>query len=495
MDLSILIPARNEEWLSETVTDILKNIKLETEVIVVLDGQWPVKALPVDRRVKVVYLPEARGQRAAQNVAAKLATGKYVMKVDAHCSFDKHFDEKLLKDMKDDITMVPLMKNLHVFNWKCKNGHTRYQGPSGPCTECGAPTEKDVLWHAKNNPQSTSYCFDSDPHFQYHNKYKKIQEQSGSHLVRTMSLQGSCFLCSREKYWEWNLCDESWGSWGSQGIEVAFKTWLNGGTVICNKATWYAHLFRTQGGDFSFPYPQSGRGVQDAKSKARDFIHAHPETLNKLIAEFSPPGWHKPKKAVLYYTDSQLDEKIAKECRDSILKGMKEKHITSVSLAPLKFGNNIVVNAERGIETMFRQILLGLETITDPVVFFCEHDVLYHPSHFDFIPPRKDKFYYNTNVWKLKYGTDKVVWTDDLQQTSGLVCYRELAIAWYKKKLQSEERKHFEPSPRENYVAAKPNICIRHGKNLTADKWAPEDFRNPEYAKGWKESTLSEVLK
>ena len=201
----------------------------------------------------------------------------------------------------------------------------RYQGPSGPCQQCGKPTKKDIVWIAKNNPQSTSYCFDSDPHFQYHNAYKKVQEASGSHLVETMSLQGSGFLCSREKYIEWNLCDENWGSWGSQGIEVACKAWYNGGRVICNKATWYAHLFRTQGGDFSFPYPQPGNKVQDAKAKAREYIHSQPEKLAALIKKFKPMGWEKPKKAVLYYTDSRIEEQeFAQACRDQILRGIKE---------------------------------------------------------------------------------------------------------------------------------------------------------------------------
>lgn len=51
----------------------------------------------------------------------------------------------------------------------------------------------------------------------------------------------------------------NYGSWGNQGIEVACKTWLSGGRVLVNHNTWYAHMFRTQGAEFGFPYPQSGR--------------------------------------------------------------------------------------------------------------------------------------------------------------------------------------------------------------------------------------------
>src|SRR3990172_9232604 len=109
-DLSILIPARNEEFLSKTIEDILANIEADTEVIAVLDGAWAEPAIPQHPRVVVVYLPVSIGQRAATNLACKLSKAKYVMKVDAHCAFDKGFDRKLIEVMKDDWTIVPTMR-------------------------------------------------------------------------------------------------------------------------------------------------------------------------------------------------------------------------------------------------------------------------------------------------------------------------------------------------------------------------------------------------
>src|SRR3989338_11315406 len=159
LDLSILIPARNEEFLKRTIEDILSNIEADTEIIVVLDGYET--DLPTHPRLKVIHNPESIGQRASTNQAFKLSEAKYVMKLDAHCSFDKGFDVKMMKEMRDDWTMIPVMRNLHVFNWVCENGHKRYQSPSGPCKECGKPTKKDIVWIPKIKPQSTSYCFDS----------------------------------------------------------------------------------------------------------------------------------------------------------------------------------------------------------------------------------------------------------------------------------------------------------------------------------------------
>lgn len=266
-DLSILIPARNEEFLCRTVEDILANIEANTEVIVVLDGEWANPPLEQHDRLNVIYLSESIGQRAATNLACKVASGKYVMKVDAHCAFDKGFDRKLIEDMQDDWTVAPQMRNLHAFDWVCLDGHRRYQGPSGPCKKCGKKTTKKMVWIPRAGTRTHSYSFDSQPHFQYFSEYKKRQKGD---LVESMSLQGSCFMMTRAKYWELNICDEAFGSWGSQGIEVACKTWLSGGKVIINKKTWYAHMFRTQGGDFGFPYRITGSDQEKAKAHARE---------------------------------------------------------------------------------------------------------------------------------------------------------------------------------------------------------------------------------
>ena len=92
MDLSILIPSRNELFLARTIQDILEHIEADTEVIAVLDGQWADPPVEDHPRVTLVYHPESVGQRAATNEAARIASGKYLMKVDAHCAFTQGFE-------------------------------------------------------------------------------------------------------------------------------------------------------------------------------------------------------------------------------------------------------------------------------------------------------------------------------------------------------------------------------------------------------------------
>jgi len=157
------------------------------------------------------------------------------------------------------------------------------------------------MWVGKENPQSWSFCFDSEPHFQYFEDYKHrdgIKEKAKKEgYSETMSLQGSCFMATKEKYWDLELSGSSYGSWGNQGLEVACKTWLSGGRVLINHETWYAHMFRTQGGDFGFPYPQSGRAVQQTKKSVWNDIKEMKCPKQKLpvswlIKKFSPvTGW------------------------------------------------------------------------------------------------------------------------------------------------------------------------------------------------------------
>lgn len=304
-DLSILIPANNEMFLSRTIEDILENIEADTEIIAILDSKW--SDIKQNERVNVIYVSEVVGQRAATNLAAKLAQGKYVAKVDAHCSFDKGFDRKMLEGFKqvgDDVTMVPIMRNLHAFSWKCYHcGWKKYQGPTPQaCEDCGKrdKVRRKMIWQPRRGTYSQSYSFDSEPHFQYFGEYKKTKkydEDKKTGFTESMSLQGSFFMCTREKYFELNLSDESFGSWGNQGIELACKTWLSGGRVLVNHNTWYAHMFRTQGGDFSFPYDQSGRGVEKTKRKVWDFFFGGKFKQQKypvswLVERFMPvPGW------------------------------------------------------------------------------------------------------------------------------------------------------------------------------------------------------------
>ncbi len=551
-ELSILIPARNEMFIAETVKQLLQQIRGKTEIIVVLDGQWAYPEIEDDSRVTIIYVPESIGQREATNQAARLSKAKYVMKLDAHCVFDEGFDVKMMDDMQENWTMVPVQYNLHGFDWVCIGkysrsgepyepeewfrtrqgcGHKKYQSPTPKsCDKCGGNMERQLVFKPRFNKRSTYYRFDKDLHFQYWGSFEERVKDQGE-LVDTMSLQGSCFMATRAKYWELKLSDKDMAGksgWGQQGVEVALKTWLSGGRLVVTKKTWYSHLFRTQGSDFGFPYSLSGSDIDFARKRSREIFQGdkwplaiHP--FNWIIEKFKPiPGWHEEdkgfntvrgkndkysqKSGIVFYTDNQVSLSIASKVQKQLRKiGLP---IVSASLKDMShFGENIHLELQRGYLTMFKQQLAALERSKADIIYMCEHDVLYHPTHFAFTPPSKEIFYYNVNVWKINHATGHGVKVDIAQQVSGLCGYRHLLIEEYRRRVNRVEREGhfergwgFEPGTKsikrggfsdltaQNWNSKYPNLDIRSVHNVTGSRWKPEEYRNQQHTVGWKEA-------
>jgi hypothetical protein len=136
--------------------------------------------------------------------------------------------------------------------------------------------------------------FDSELHFQYWQTCPHRKEIRHG-ISELMSCIGACWMMERERFWALEGTDEAHGSWGQMGTEIACKTWLSGGKLVVNKKTWFAHLFRTQGGDFSFPYsnPDTKTAVEYSQWlwRGNNWEKAtHP--LSWMIEKFWPvPGW------------------------------------------------------------------------------------------------------------------------------------------------------------------------------------------------------------
>lgn len=538
-DLSVLIPARNEQFLNRTIQDVLENRRTQTEIIVVLDGGWPVVPIPDHPDVTLIRYAEAIGQRAAVNEAARLSQARYVMKLDAHCALAPGFDVTLIENHQPDWIQVPRMYNLHAFDWVCtKCGNRQYQGAEGACPVCGGVArEMEIIWQPKKH--ATDYMwFDRDLIFRYFdnanlkpyggNKEQydhKLRDWAQGDITDLMTCLGACWFVERAHFWELGGLDEGHGSWGQMGTEIACKAWLSGGALKINKKTWFAHMFRT-GNGFSFPYPLRGSDQERAREYSRRLWLSNRwekavRPLSWLIEKFSPlPGWEArqgdqaPKrqsekkglqpreKAILYYTDNRLDPLIQKAVWAQLEKAGLP--VVSVSLQPIPFGENLVLEKTRGYLTMFEQILTGLEAIHADVVFFAEHDVLYHPSHFDFFPSRPDVYFYNENVWKVDYQTGRALF-HFAQQTSGLAACRDLLLTHYRKRVELvrahgfTRKMGFEPGTHgraervddykaEAYFSEFPNLDLRHAHNLTPSRWEKAQFRNQRYTRGWTEA-------
>ncbi len=210
-------------------------------------------------------------------------------------------------------------------------------------------------------------------------------------------------------------------------------------------------------------------------------------------------------KGIIYYTDNRLNEPIFSIVQQTIQSSGLP--VTSVSLKPINFGNNIVLNLTPSFITMTKQITTALENAKEDYVFFCEHDVLYPASHFEYQPPKDNIFYYNNNVWRWKYPDDYAITYDRLICLSGLCVNRELALNHYKSRLNKIEelnlesvigheplwarRWGYEPGTKkikrggftddnfEVWASKEPIIDIRHGKTFSPTKVTLDSFKHP----------------
>lgn len=222
-------------------------------------------------------------------------------------------------------------------------------------------------------------------------------------------------------------------------------------------------------------------------------------------------------KGIIYYTDNRLREPIFSLAQRIILKA--NLPIVSVSLKPLDFGKNFVLNLSPGFISMLKQITKGLEDSSSDYVFFCEHDVLYPVSHFDFTPKRDDIFYYNTYVWRWKYPDNLAITYDRLISLSSLCVNRKFALDHYKRRLAKIKKMGWEKDTRreplwarlwgyepgtkrtgrggfsddnfETWRSKDPIIDIRHGRTFSQSKVTLDSFiHKPE---NFRETTLDKI--
>jgi hypothetical protein len=216
---------------------------------------------------------------------------------------------------------------------------------------------------------------------------------------------------------------------------------------------------------------------------------------------------------LLYYTDSRLGEPLASTVRARL--SAVGLPIVSVSLAPLAFGTNLVLEGVPSYLTMLRQIVAGLDALDTDAVFFCEHDVLYPVDHFAFRPARPDTNYYNVHVYRWVPGAATAITYGDLRSLSGLCCHRTLALDHFRRRVvvaqhlppsrdpawarkwgyepgKPRRRGGFEDARVETWRSPTPMVDVRHGATFTPAKVRLAEFRHP--PQDWREVPVAEVL-
>jgi glycosyltransferase involved in cell wall biosynthesis len=241
--VSVIIPSRNEVFLTKTINDLINKATGEVEVIAVLDGYWPeplgLEQLPEHKNLIIIHRGKPMGMRAAINAAASVASGKYLMKVDAHCMFKEGYDEVLKADCEENWIVVPSRYSLDAENWAIENN--------------GKP-RRDYHYLCYPDPNKGH---DKGMHGVEWWSRGKERLDPVYDIDETMSMQGSCWFMYKSWFTDFlkGMNEEGYGTFSQEPQEIGMKTWLGGGKIMTNKKTYYCHLHK--GSRYGRMYPQS----------------------------------------------------------------------------------------------------------------------------------------------------------------------------------------------------------------------------------------------
>lgn len=282
--VSVIIPARNEPWLVSTVEDLFAKAGGQVEVIVVLDGYRPEPPLRERRNLTLLYNVKPVGMRAALNQAALHASGKYLLKIDAHSMVGPEYDLILQADCEPNWMTIPSRYALEAEVWQRREGMpTEYLYLTFPYVQ---EEQFGTGLHGKK------WCIGTrgkDGWWKMENERKAIL------LDDIIIWQGSCWFINRQYYYDIDMLDTRYSyNMFQEANELAFKVWLSGGRLLVNKKTWYAHWHK-KGGTAGYGLSKQAKLDTEKFSTWYWMNNKWPKQTRPvkwLIDKFMPmPGW------------------------------------------------------------------------------------------------------------------------------------------------------------------------------------------------------------
>jgi glycosyltransferase involved in cell wall biosynthesis len=284
--VSIIIPDRNgQPYLQQTIDDLLVKAEGDIEIIVAADGVWPDPIIKAHPKVTVIHFGEVHnnlGMREAINKGVNISTGKYIMKIDEHCSVGQGFDRLLKAECKPDWVVIPRRKRWDAEEWKL--------------IEDGRP---DIDYMYIEYP----YLKPFDKTQGLHGAEWKRPDRAKYMIDDTPTMQGSCYFMHRV-YWDKlfpnGLDSEQYGTFTQEAQEISMAAWLSGGRVVVNKRTYYAHFHKgKRGKGYGFSneqYKKHMAGTEKGRLycidywlNTKDYLHDFDWFINVKFPNM--PGW------------------------------------------------------------------------------------------------------------------------------------------------------------------------------------------------------------
>lgn len=171
-------------------------------------------------RVRVLRNKKREGLIRSRLFGAREATGEVLIFLDSHIEATKGWIEPLLKIIKNDRTVVvtPLIDIIDKDNFQ-------YKFNKGPKVSVGG--------------------FNWDLTFTWHVAPKEdLNRKHHYDPVRSPTMAGGLFAIDKDYFVEIGTYDAGMEIWGGENLEISFRIWMCGGTLLTTPCSRIGHIFR-----------------------------------------------------------------------------------------------------------------------------------------------------------------------------------------------------------------------------------------------------------
>jgi hypothetical protein len=221
--ISFVITARDEPppLLARTVDELRATTPVRDREIVVIDdgSKIPVGGLPPD--VEVVRNAEPHGVSRARRQGAAAASGRVLVCLDAHMTFDRAWLDCMLAHVESGALLCSAF-------WDYERGARH-------C--CGA----DLQWCGERDYARQRYPGLQPSH--------RVRQPSGAAPEVPMAI-GACYMLLRSSYTKLGGFSPLFRVWGADEQDLSVRAWLAGLGVRCATDARVGHFWRP-----AFPYP------------------------------------------------------------------------------------------------------------------------------------------------------------------------------------------------------------------------------------------------
>uniref|UniRef100_A0AC35TTC5 Polypeptide N-acetylgalactosaminyltransferase n=1 Tax=Rhabditophanes sp. KR3021 TaxID=114890 RepID=A0AC35TTC5_9BILA len=269
---SIVIVFHNEAFstLLRTLHSILNRSKLSLirEIILIDDmSEKDFLKKPLDAYLKrlnvethLVHLKERSGLIKARLVGAEMAKAKILLFLDAHVEVTEGWLEPMLSRVTEDPKRIvaPIIDVISDDNFDYLTASAGVWG--------GFNWQMNFRWYPVPERE------------------KKRNNYDESAPIETPTIAGGLFAIDKQFFNDIGTYDQNFKIWGSENIEISFRTWMCGGSLEIDPCSRVGHIFRKTT-PYTFPGGTANIIYRNAARTAAVWMDEYKEFYYKMVPQ------------------------------------------------------------------------------------------------------------------------------------------------------------------------------------------------------------------